>query len=83
MWRRGLLWFYVAGALVALSIGTLGGWQEFVQNQAQHGEPATLIEFAPMWVWEVVGSLWDEFFIAATMVVATAHLIYRGSPESK
>ncbi len=83
MRRRGLFWFYLAGALVAVAVGTIGGWQEFVQEQAQHGEPATLTAFAPLWVWEMIGSLWDEFFIAAVTVMATAHLIYAGSPESK
>lgn len=86
-WRR----YNLGGVLGALFLGswigqTWTGWREFVGEQASRGQEAWWLG-ADGYVW-VLGQAtfenWQsEFLQLFAMVVLTAYLVYRGSPESK
>jgi hypothetical protein len=77
--------------LVVLFVGswtlqTWTGWNQYVAEQAAHGEQAEA--FGPngyIWTWgEATFENWQsEFLQLFTMVVLTAFLIHKGSHESK
>jgi Domain of unknown function (DUF6766) len=77
--------------LLALFIATFAlhgvfGWLQYVSDQVQQGDDATL--WGPNGYWIYFGEWtlqnWQsEFLEALTIVAVTAWFIHRGSPESK
>ena len=65
---------------------TITGWQEFVAEQAGHGQAAELFgEGGYVWNWArtTLENWQSEMLQLFAMVVLTSFLIFRGSPESK
>ena len=91
--RSGGLWrnYGLSITLVLLFLGawvlqTWTGWLEFVSEQAQHGETAEAFgDNGYIWRWaQATFENWQsEFLQLLTFVILTAHLIHRGSHESK
>jgi uncharacterized protein DUF6766 len=84
--RRGLGYAIALLFVLAWLVHLFTGWQEFVAEQAAHGEVAA--------VWGADGYVWtwlarsfenimSEFLQLAAFVVLTAFLIFEGSAESK
>jgi hypothetical protein len=67
-------------------IQSLTGWNEFNDEQRQHGESAvswlTYLDRADFWE-KTLQNWQSEFLAVGTMVVFTIYLRQRGSPESK
>jgi hypothetical protein len=67
-------------------IQSLTGWNEFNDEQRQHGEAAvswpTYLDRADFWE-KTLQNWQSEFLAVGTMVVFTIYLRQRGSPESK
>lgn len=87
LWRDyGLSMTLAALFLVSLALQTWMGWQEFVAEQAAHGEtPSAFGDGGYIWRWgEATFENWQsEFLQLFTMVVLTAFLIHKGSSESR
>ena len=84
--RRGLGYALVVLFAVAWLLHLFTGWQEFVAEQAAHGELATVFgEDGYMWAWwaRSFENIMSEFLQLAAFVVLTALLIFEGSAESK
>ena len=84
--RRGL--GYTLGALfvAAWLVHLFTGWQEFVAEQASHGDVAMVFgEDGYVWTWlaRSFENIMSEFLQLAAFVVLTAILILEGSAESK
>ena len=65
---------------------TIAGWQEFVADQAGHGQTAALFgEGGYVWNWArtTLENWQSEMLQLFAMVALTSFLIFRGSPESK
>ncbi len=65
---------------------TLVGWQEFVSEQAAHGEAAAVFgDGGYVWNWArtTLENWQSEMLQLFAMVVLTSFLLFRGSPESK
>ncbi len=76
----------IALFLLSWALQTWSGWRHFAGEQAQHGEGAHWLgRDGYIWQWaEATFENWQsEFLQLLTFVVLTAHLIHRGSHESK
>jgi hypothetical protein len=58
-------------------------YQEFVQNQEQHGQDAQIQEFIPEFMSATLENWQSEFLQLLSFVVLTSFLIHKGSHESK
>jgi hypothetical protein len=84
--RRGLGYALIVLYVVAWLVHLFTGWQEFVAEQASHGEAATVWgEDGYVWTWlaRSFENVMSEFLQLGAMVVLTAILIFEGSAESK
>jgi hypothetical protein len=84
--RRGL--GYALGVLFVLAwlVHLFTGWQEFVAEQAAHGELASVWgEDGYAWTWlaRLFENIMSEFLQLAAFVILTVFLIFEGSAESK
>jgi hypothetical protein len=84
--RRGL--GYALGVLFVLAwlVHLFTGWQEFVAEQAAHGELASVWgEDGYAWTWlaRSFENIMSEFLQPAAFVILTVFLIFEGSAESK
>jgi hypothetical protein len=76
---------------IVLFILFLGSWvgqyyfqyEEFVQNQEQHGQQANQSEFISEFLAATLENWQSEFLQLFSMVVLTAFLYHKGSHESK
>jgi hypothetical protein len=72
--------------LVSLLLQTWFGWNEFKAEQQEHGQAATWLgDSGYLWTWgaATMENWQSEFLQLLTFVVLTAHLIHKGSHESK
>jgi hypothetical protein len=72
--------------VVSWILQSLTGWVEFASEQQTHGEAAQLFgDSGYFWSWMAATfENWQsEFLQLFSMVVFTAFLVHRGSPESK
>ena len=87
LWRDyGLGIVLFALFLVSWVAQTLTGWQEFVAEQASHGQAAQVFGaegYAWSWARTTFENWESEFLQLFSMVVLTSYLIYKGSTESK
>ena len=87
VWRRYNLGIVLFGLFFSSWVGqSVVGWREFVAEQSAHGQPAGVFGAdGYVWVWgRTTLENWEsEFLQLFAMVVLTAYLVYRGSPESK
>jgi hypothetical protein len=84
--RRGLGYAIALLFVLAWLVHLFTGWQEFVAEQAAHGEMATVWgEDGYVWTWlaRSFENIMSEFLQLAAFVVLTAFLIFEGSAESK
>ena len=84
--RRGLGYAIATLFVLAWLVHLFTGWQEFVAEQAAHGEPAMVWgEDGYAWTWlaRSFENIMSEFLQLAAFVVFTAYLIFEGSAESK
>ena len=84
--RRGLGYAIAALFIIAWSVHLFTGWQEFVAEQAAHGELASVWgEDGYVWTWlaRSFENIMSEFLQLAAFVVLTSFLIFEGSAESK
>lgn len=84
--RRGLGYALVVLFIAAWVVHLFTGWQEFVVEQAAHGETAAVWgENGYVWTWlaRSYENVMSEFLQLAAFVVLTALLIFEGSAESK
>jgi hypothetical protein len=84
--RRGLGYCLLLLFILAWAVHLFTGWQEFVAEQASHGEVATV--WGPegyVWTWlaRSFENIMSEFLQLAVFVMLTAVLIFEGSAESK
>ena len=87
VWQRYNLGIVLLALFLGSWIGqTWTGWREFVAEQASHGQSARWLGAdGYVWAWgQATFENWQsEFLQLFAMVVLTAYLVYRGSPESK
>ncbi len=87
LWRGYNLGIVLLALFLASWVGqTWTGWRGFVAEQASHGQSAHVFGAEGyVWGWgQATFENWQsEFLQLLTMVVLTAYLVYRGSPESK
>jgi hypothetical protein len=58
-------------------------WQEFEQDQQEHGEEATVKAFMPEF-WSATLQNWQsEFLQLLLMTILSTYLVYKGSAESR
>ena len=78
--------FVAALFVVTFVLHTIFGWWQYVADQTSQGQDPTL------WGWSGYVIYWgewtfqnwqSEFLEVLVLIVATAYLIHRGSPESK
>jgi hypothetical protein len=84
--KRGLGYALAALFIAAWLVHLFTGWQEFVAEQAAHGQVATVYgEDGYVWTWlaRSFENIMSEFLQLAAFVVLTALLIFEGSAESK
>jgi hypothetical protein len=84
--RRGLGYALLTLYVLAWLVHLFSGWQEFVAEQAAHGEMAVVWgEDGYVWTWlaRSYENVMSEFLQLAAFVVLTALLIFEGSAESK
>jgi hypothetical protein len=84
--RRGLGYAIALLFVLAWLVHLFTGWQEFVAEQAAHGEMAAVWgEDGYVWTWlaRSFENIMSEFLQLAAFVVLTAFLIFEGSAESK
>jgi hypothetical protein len=84
--RRGLGYALALLFVLAWLVHLFTGWQEFVAEQAAHGELATVWgEDGYVWTWlaRSFENIMSELLQLAAFVVLTALLIFEGSAESK
>ncbi len=84
--RRGLGYAIAALFIIAWLVHLFTGWQEFVAEQAAHGELASVWgEDGYVWTWlaRSFENIMSEFLQLAAFVVLTSFLIFEGSAESK
>ena len=84
--RRGLGYAIALLFVLAWLVHLFTGWQEFVAEQAAHGEMASVWgEDGYAWTWlaRSFENIMSEFLQLAAFVVLTAFLIFEGSAESK
>jgi hypothetical protein len=87
LWRDYSLSIFVLTIFLASFIlHTIFGWWQYVADQTSQGQDPTL------WGWSGYVIYWgewtfqnwqSEFLEVLVLIVATAYLIHRGSPESK
>lgn len=84
--RRGLGYALAVLFVAAWLIHLFTGWQEFVAEQAAHGELTSVWgDDGYVWTWlaRSFENIMSEFLQLAAFVVLTALLIFEGSAESK
>jgi hypothetical protein len=84
--RRGLGYAIAVLFVLAWLVHLFTGWQEFVGEQAAHGEMASVWgEDGYVWTWlaRSFENIMSEFLQLAAFVVLTSFLIFEGSAESK
>ena len=84
--RRGLGYTIAVLFVLAWLVHLFTGWQEFVAEQAAHGEMASVWgEDGYVWTWlaRSFENIMSEFLQLAAFVVLTSFLIFEGSAESK
>jgi hypothetical protein len=84
--RRGLGYAIAVLFVLAWLVHLFTGWQEFVGEQAAHGEMASVWgEDGYVWTWlaRSFENIMSEFLQLAAFVVLTSILIFEGSAESK
>ncbi len=84
--RRGLGYAIATLFVLAWLVHLFTGWQEFVAEQAAHGELASVWgEDGYVWTWlaRSFENIMSEFLQLAAFVVLTSYLIFEGSAESK
>jgi hypothetical protein len=84
--RRGLGYAIALLFVLAWLVHLFTGWQEFVAEQAAHGEMAGVWgEDGYVWTWlaRSFENIMSEFLQLAAFVVLTSFLIFEGSAESK
>ena len=84
--RRGLGYAIAALFIISWLVHLFTGWQEFVAEQAAHGELASVWgEDGYVWTWlaRSFENIMSEFLQLAAFVVLTSFLIFEGSAESK
>ena len=84
--RRGLGYALAALFVIAWLVHLFTGWQEFVAEQAAHGELASgWGEDGYVWTWlaRSFENIMSELLQLAAFVVLTSYLIFEGSAESK
>ena len=84
--RRGLGYALAVLFILAWIVHLFTGWQEFVAEQAAHGELASVWgEDGYAWTWlaRSFENIMSEFLQLAAFVMLTAFLIFEGSAESK
>ncbi len=84
--RRGLGYAIALLFVLAWLVHLFTGWQEFVSEQAAHGEMASVWgEDGYVWTWlaHSFENIMSEFLQLAAFVVLTSFLIFEGSAESK
>ena len=84
--RRGLGYAIALLFVLAWLVYLFTGWQEFVAEQAAHGELASVWgEDGYVWTWSARAfeNIMSEFLQLAAFVVLTSYLIFEGSAESK
>ena len=69
--------------LVSWVVQTAAGWVEFVAEQKQHGEAASVSDYMPRWLEATFENWQSEFLQLLTFVILTAIFIHKGSHESK
>ena len=84
--RRGLGYAIATLFVISWLVHLFTGWQEFVAEQAAHGEMAAVWgEDGYVWTWlaRSFENIMSEFLQLAAFVVLTSYLIFEGSAESK
>ncbi len=85
--RDYALGWVLLGLFIVFWIGqTIVGWQEFVAEQAGHGQSAAVFgDGGYVWNWArtTLENWQSEMLQLFAMVALTSFLIFKGSPESK
>jgi hypothetical protein len=84
--KYGLAFVLAALFLVSWVGQAWSGWHEYQSEQLQHGEQIAVFGndgYLWMFLHATLENWQSEFLQLLTFVVLTAHLIFKGSPESK
>jgi len=68
---------------VSLVLHWVFGWQAFVQDSAQHGQPPVVADYTVLMLRDTFENWQSEFLQLLWQVVGLAYLLYIGSPSSK
>lgn len=87
LFKKYGLAFVLAALFLTSWVGQAwSGWNEFQSEQAEHGQQAAVLgDDGYLWTFlhATLENWQSEFLQLLTFVVLTAHLVYKGSPESK
>ena len=81
--RYGYLWVTLFLFVVSLVGHWVAGWYEFVEEQAEHGQPAEVSPFAIKMTRSTLENWQSEFLQLIWQVGGLAFLWHVGSPQSK
>ncbi len=68
---------------VSLVLHWVFGWQAFVQDSAQHGQPPVVADYTVLMLRDTFENWQSEFLQLLWQVVGLAYFLYIGSPSSK
>lgn len=76
-------WITIAFFLISLVLHWLFGWYAFVEEAAEHGQPAELSSYLVEMGRDTFENWQSEFLQLLWQVVGLAYFLYVGSPSSK
>lgn len=83
MRRYAYGWITLAFFLISFGLHWLFGWNSFVEEAAQHGQPAELSSYLNEMGRDTFENWQSEFLQLLWQVVGLAYFLYIGSPSSK
>lgn len=83
MKRYAYAWITLGFFLISLALHGWLGWQDFVNEAAEHGQSAEGAQFLIQWGREIFENWQSEFLQLLWQVVGLAYFLYVGSPSSK
>ncbi|MCF6407862.1 hypothetical protein L3C95_33555 [Chitinophaga filiformis] len=81
--RKGYVWITLLFFIVSVVLHWYFGWQVFVEEQAQHGQPVLTSDYIMEMMRDTMENWQSEFLQLIWQVAGLAFLWYTGSPQSK
>jgi hypothetical protein len=81
--RKGYVWVTLLFFIVSVGLHWYFGWQVFVQEQIEHGQPVLTNDYIQEMMRDTMENWQSEFLQLIWQVAGLAFLWYCGSPQSK